>query len=77
MILNDFKSKIIETINTSNLTIEVIYYIMKDIMYDVTNQYNTLLQQEAAAQVSIKEESQAVEGQPVTAASDINQEEEK
>lgn len=77
MILNDFKSKIIETINTSNLTIEVIYYVMKDIMYDVTNQYNTLLQQEAAAQASIKEESQAVEEQPVTAASDIDQEEEK
>lgn len=77
MILNNFKNKIIETINTSNLTIEVIYYVMKDIMYDVTNQYNTLLQQEAAAQASVNEESQAVEEQSVTAASDIDQEEEK
>lgn len=76
MILNDFKNQIIEVINSSNLTIDGIYYVMKDIMYDITNQYNILLQKEAEAQASINEESQAVEEQPVAAASDINQEEE-
>ena len=76
MKINSFKQQLINMINDSGLTIEEIYYVMKDIMYDVTNQYSTLLQQEAATQASTNEESQAVEVQSIPAASDINQEEE-
>lgn len=49
MILNDFKNNIIEIINESNLTIDAVYYVMKDIMGDITTTYNLTLQKEAAA----------------------------
>lgn len=74
MILNDFKNKIINIINTSELSAEAIYYVMKDIMYDITNQYNALLQQEAATQAYSKEEPQMVETESVAVVE--NQEEE-
>ena len=76
MILNDFKNQLIKIINDSNLTIDAIYYVMKDIMNDIVTQYNLVLQQEAEAAASAKEESQAEEEQSIPAASDINQEEE-
>lgn len=76
MILNDFKNQLIKIINDSNLTIDAIYYVMKDIMNDIATQYNLVLQQEAEAAASAKEESQAEEEQSIPAASDINQEEE-
>ena len=76
MILNDFKNQLIKIINDSNLTIDAIYYVMKDIMNDIVTQYNLVLQQEAEAAASAKEESQAEEEQSVPAASDIKQEEE-
>ena len=49
MVLNDFKNNIIKVINESSLTIDAIYYVMKDIMGDIIEQYNLTLQQEAAA----------------------------
>lgn len=51
MILNDFKDKLITDINTSGLSIDAIYFVMKDLMNDITNQYNLILQQEHAAAV--------------------------
>lgn len=58
MILNDFKNQLIKIINDSNLTIDAIYYVMKDIMNDIVTQYNLVLQQEAEAAASQKIESQ-------------------
>lgn len=49
MVLNDFKNNIIKVINESSLTIDAIYYVMKDIMGDIIEQYNLTLQKEAAA----------------------------
>lgn len=49
MILNDFKNNIIKIINESSLTIDAVYYVMKDIMGDITATYNLTLQKEAAA----------------------------
>ena len=58
MVLNNFKNQIIEVINSSNLTIDGIYYVMKDIMNDIVLQYNTILQKEVEMQASQKIESQ-------------------
>lgn len=49
MVLNDFKNNIIKIINESNLTIDAVYYVMKDIMGDIVEQYNLTLQKETAA----------------------------
>ena len=76
MILNDFKNQIIEVINSSNLTIDGIYYVMKDIMNDIVIQYNTILQKEAEAQASQKIESQE-ELDESSSSEDNTQEEEK
>lgn len=61
MLLNDLKNQIVKTINDSNLSIDAIYYVMKDIMNEIISQYNVVLQQEAAAAASAKEEAQLEE----------------
>ena len=40
----NFKNQLIDLINSSNLTIEQIYYILKDLFDDVTRQYNFEIQ---------------------------------
>lgn len=52
MILNDFKDKIYKDINESNLSIDAIYYVMKDIINDIVNAYNRQLEMERAAAAS-------------------------
>ena len=59
MILNDFKQKIAEDINSSNLTIDAIYYVLKDIFNEVAMLYEQQLQREqseSAPQVDIPAE---------------------
>ena len=46
MKLNNFKEKIILDINESQLTIDGIYFVMKDIMNEITLLYNHELQKE-------------------------------
>jgi len=50
MILNDFREKIISDINNSGLTIDGVYFVMKDIMNEITSLYNQQIQAEAAAE---------------------------
>ena len=50
MILNDFKEKIVLDINNSGLTIDGVYFVMKDIMNEITSLYNQQLQAEATAE---------------------------
>lgn len=50
MILNDFREKIISDINNSGLAIDGVYFVMKDIMNEITSLYNQQIQAEAAAQ---------------------------
>ena len=73
MILNDLKNKVITMLNESNLSIDAIYYVMKEIMQEVEMTYNRMLQAEAAAKDA---PVQAEEEQPAPA--DVeNVEEEK
>lgn len=53
--LNIFKQKLVDTISQSGLTIDGIYFVMKDVMNEVADLYNQQLFQdrkeaEAAAQ---------------------------
>ena len=78
MILNDLRVNITKVLNQSGLSIDVIYYVMKDIMNEVTNLYNQQLQleqqQKAAAAQEAKEEAQEEQAVPST---DIIEKEEK
>ena len=78
MILNDLRVNITKVLNQSGLSIDVIYYVMKDIMNEVTNLYNQQLQweqqQNAAAAQEAKEEAQEEQAVPST---DIIEKEEK
>jgi len=77
MILNDLRVNITKVLNQSGLSIDVIYYVMKDIMNEVTSLYNQQLQlereQNAAAAQESKEEVQ--EEQAVPSADIIEKEE--
>lgn len=42
----NFKTELINLINSSNLTIEQIYYILQDLFGDITRQYNVTIQRE-------------------------------
>ena len=46
MILNDFKQQIVQLINNSGLSVEMVYYILKDLMNEVAVTYNQQLQKE-------------------------------
>ena len=71
MILTDLRKNITNTINQSNLSIDVIYFVMKDIMNEIIGLYNQQLRQEemnnaAAGQVEtdeVKEEKADVAAQ--------------
>lgn len=56
MVLDDLKSKIITTLNESKLSIDAVYYVMKDVMMEVNALYNQALQQERKdAEARLKE----------------------
>ena len=40
MYLKDFRNKIIEDINLSKLDTDMVYFVMKDIMAEITTIYN-------------------------------------
>jgi len=46
MILNNFKQQIFKVINNSNLSIEVVYYVFKDIFIEIEKLYFSELQKE-------------------------------
>ncbi len=46
MILSDFRKSIEILINNSNLSIDCIYFVMKDILNEVTDIYNSIRAEE-------------------------------
>lgn len=52
MILNDLKMHIIEELNKSNLSIDAIYYVMKEVLQEVESTYNRILSEEAMAKLN-------------------------
>jgi len=70
MVLDDLKSKIITTLNESKLSIDAVYYVMKDVMMEVNALYNQALQQERK-----DAEARLKESQPEAAESEGKEEE--
>lgn len=59
MILNDFRKKLITTINESNLSIDCIYFVFKDVLSEITENYNMIAKKEQ--EEANKQEEQKIE----------------
>lgn len=58
MILDNFKNKIIQDIQQSNLSIDAIYFVFRDIMNEIVDNYNRVLEQEKNAEMAAQAEKQ-------------------
>lgn len=54
MLLADTKQKVIDILNASNLPIDAIYYVMREVMVDVESTYNRVLQEEENAKAQAR-----------------------
>lgn len=57
MQLTDLQMKISKTINESNLPIDAIYFVFKDIMNEIVDIYNKSLENEKIAEMNKKNEN--------------------
>ena len=46
MLLADTKTKVVQILNASGLPIDAIYYVMREVMYEVENAYQKALEEE-------------------------------
>ena len=58
MLLADTKQKVIDILNASNLPIDAIYYVMKEVMVDVESTYNRVLQEEENAKAQARADAE-------------------
>ena len=58
LIMNQSKMELINLINSSNLTVEQIYYILKDLFEDVARQYNAMIAEEQRKEKEEKEKKE-------------------
>lgn len=60
MILTDFRKSIEKLINESGLSIDCVYFVMKDVLNEVTEIYNDIQRQEieAKTQEELKKQEQ-------------------
>ena len=58
MLLADTKQKVIDILNASNLPIDAIYYVMKEVMIDVESTYNRVLQEEQNAKAQARADAE-------------------
>lgn len=56
MKLYGFKQQLVGLINSSQLTVEEVFYVMKDLLNEVTQNYNQQIDQYRAAAVAIAKE---------------------
>ena len=65
MKLYNFKQQLVRLINTSQLTVEEVFYVMKDLLNEVTQNYNQQIDQyrnvAAALEASSEQDEQKVE----------------
>lgn len=60
--MEEFRAQLLETISNSNLPIDAIYYIFKDIARDIEEQYKPVREQFYAAR-ALKQQDKEVEGE--------------
>ena len=58
MLLAETKQKVIDILNASNLPIDAIYYVMKEVMVDVESTYNRVLQEEENAKAQARADAE-------------------
>lgn len=56
--MEELKQKLLQVVNTSNLPLEAIYYIVKDLFRDVDDAYQRALRQEKQQQKVSKGEEE-------------------
>ena len=56
--MEELKQKLLQVVNTSNLPLEAIYYIVKDLFRDVDDTYQRALRQEKQQQEMSKGEEE-------------------
>ncbi len=56
MKLYSFKQQLVRFINGSQLTVEEVYYVMKDLLNEITQNYNQQIDQYRMAAAAITEE---------------------
>ena len=75
MQLNDLKNNIAQIINDSNLPVDAVYYVMKDIMNELTVVYNRQIEIENAAAAQSEADQGSEISEPAVAADDEKKEE--
>lgn len=60
--MEELKQKLLQVVNTSNLPLEAIYYIVKDLFRDVDDTYQRALRQEKQQQMMQEQEASKEEG---------------
>lgn len=76
MILNDLRKNISDLINESQLPIDAVYYVMKDVMSEIITIYNQQIEMENAAAAQMDVEQGQVNEDPAAAKSSKNIEKE-
>lgn len=56
MILKDFRKQIEDIINQSGLSIDAVYFVLKDIFNEVTQIYENVAKEEELQQIALKEQ---------------------
>ena len=56
--MNQTKNELINLLNNANLTVEQIYYILKDLFEDVARQYNAMIEEEQRKEKEEKEKKE-------------------
>mgnify|MGYP006988842635 CR=1 FL=1 len=77
MILNDLRKNISDLINESQLPIDAVYYVMKDIMSEIITIYNQQIEMENAAAAQTNVEQGQTDEEPTAASSENIEKEEK
>lgn len=66
MLLADTKQNVIDILNASGLPIDAIYYVMREVMFEIEQTYNKVLQQEKEALEKAKKDAENKEKRPIT-----------
>ena len=74
MVLNDLKQNIINMLNESHISIDAIYYVVREVMQEVEAAYNRVLEEEKA-QAAQQPKIEEVKEEEPTAESDSKEEE--
>ena len=63
MILRDFRKQLEKVINESGLSIDVVYFVLKDILNEVTQIYENTIREEEQQQAALEEQERIIKEQ--------------